>query len=424
MLDYPEHPPYHRSTMRALYIYTHGYPAEDGHSTASRLSWRHLQLLAPRLDIDLLCLVPLRESAAPPPAALQSLCRKIVPIASPPSRARGIRAVLRGLLTGDPPALALKRQPAAAAFIRRALLDKTYGLIAVHSTDGLVNIPPEELRAAATPLWILSEEIQWTAWRGYRPWQWRAIGFQQAFQSLLWPRMRQFERSRFRLAAEVACLSEREEQGARALDPAIRTALLPLPLLAEFPRPAPEPDPAPLLLFTGHFGHPPNRLAAIELARHILPLVQQQVPAARLRLAGHGAASLRQAAGPGAERVDSPPSLIPHYREAALLVGPIRSGEGVRGKFLESLACGCPVITTALGASGIRVREEEGLITAETPEALAGAAIRLLSFPALRNRLGAAASETVRRTHSQEAFALAFHAGLDRLLGNRNGGPA
>jgi glycosyltransferase involved in cell wall biosynthesis len=424
MLDYPATVPYHRPIMRALYIYTHGYPSQDGHSTASRLAWRHLHLLARRMEIDLLCLVPLREAHSAPPPALQSLCRQIIPIPSPPSRAQGVRAVLRGLLAGTPPALALKRHPAATDFIRQALQDKTLTLLAVHSTDGLVNIPPAALRASACPLWILSEEIQWTAWRGYRPWQWRAIGLQQAFQSLLWRRMKQFERARFRLAADVACLSEREQEAVRILDPAIPTTLLPLPLLSEFPHPAPEPGPAPLLLFTGHFGHPPNRLAAVELARQILPLIQKEVPSARLRLAGHGAGSLRRAVGPRPELIDSPLSLIPLYREAAILLGPIRTGEGVRGKFLESLACGCPVITTPLGASGIRVREEEGLLRAETPHSLAGAAIRLLRFPALRRRLGSAAAETVRRTHSLEAFDRAFNAGLDRLLANRKGGPA
>ncbi|MFO7536104.1 MAG: glycosyltransferase [Kiritimatiellia bacterium] len=423
MLDYPAAIPYDRPIMRALYIYTHGYPSEDGHSTASRLAWRHLYLLAHRMEIDLLCLVPLREAHSAPPPALQSLCRQIIPVPSPPSRALGIRAVLRGLLAGEPPALALKRQPAAAVFIRQALQDKTLTLLVAHSTDGLVNISPAALREAARPLWILSEEIQWTAWRGYRPWQWRAIGPQQAFQSLLWPRMRQFERTRFRLAAEVACLSEREQAAVRALDPAIPTALLPLPLLSEFPHPAPEPNHAPLLLFTGHFGHPPNRLAAVELARQILPLVQKEAPAARLRLAGHGAGSLRKIVGPQPELIESPLSLIPLYREAAILLGPLRTGEGVRGKFLEALACGCPVITTALGASGIRVGEGEGLIRAETPHILAEAAIRLLRFPALRHRLGSAAAKTVRRTHSPEAFDRPFNAALDRLLTNQKGGP-
>jgi glycosyltransferase involved in cell wall biosynthesis len=402
--------------MRSLYIYTHGYPDPDGHSTASRLSWLHLALLAARGDVDLLALVPLKEARAFPSPALRALCRDIRAIPAPPSRGAALRQVIAGAVRGRPPALALKGHPAAAALLQAALRPGRYDLLAFHSTDGLVNLPARPPAPDDRPALVLfSEEIQWTAWRGYTFRQWRSIGLQQAIQSLLWRRMRSFEQSRFRLLDRVFCLSPREEESVRLLDPAIPACLLPLPLEAERLAPPAAPTEKPVILFTGFFGHPPNRLAADELARKIFPLVRRVLPEARLRLAGRGACSLRDCSGPGIERVDSLPSLTPEYQGAAVLAGPLRTGEGVRGKFLESLACGCPVITTPLGASGIRAYESEGLLIRRTAAEFAGTLLELLPDASRRRQLGLAGREAVLRHHSIEAFEAAFAAGLDPL---------
>ena len=403
--------------MRSLYIYTHGYPDPDGHSTASRLSWLHLTLLAARGDVDLLALVPLKEARALPSPALRALCREIRALPAPPSRAAGLRQVFTGAFRGLPPALALKRHPEAATLLQAALRPGRYDLLAFHSTDGLVNLPARPPARNDRPALVLfSEEIQWTAWRGYQLRQWRAIGPQQAIQSLLWLRMRSFERSRFLLLDRVFCLSPREEESVRLLDPAIPACLLPLPLEAERLAPPAAPTEEPVILFTGFFGHPPNRLAADELARRIFPLVRRELPEARLRLAGRGAASLGGCSGPGIDQVDSLPSLTPEYQGAAVVAGPLRTGEGVRGKFLEALACGCPVITTPLGASGIRAYESEGLLLRRTAAEFAETLLELLPDAARRRQLGLAGRAAILRHHSRAAFETAFAAGLDPLM--------
>jgi glycosyltransferase involved in cell wall biosynthesis len=409
--------------MRALYIYTHGFPEQDGHSTTSRLSWFHLQTLARRAEIDLLALVPLREKDAAPSSALRALCRHIEIVPVPASRSEAIGSVSMGLLRGLPPAFALKLSGPAEAFLLKALAEKTYGLLVTQSPFGLANLPLAAYRSAGftPPILLALEEVQWTAWRGYRPWQFRTIGAQQAIQSLLWRRMKRLERFYGRLASLVLCLSPREEQAMRELDPAIRTALLPLPVNTSAMTPSNAPHDSHTILFTGHFGHPPNRMAAIELARQVFPLVRKEVPKAHLLLAGWNASSLASLTMPGIRLADSPASLTPLYQSATVTAGPIRTGEGVRGKFLEALSCGCPVVTTPLGASGIEVSEEEGLLVADTPRAMAGAIVRLMHSPAGVKQLGIAAAEAVRRRHSPDAFARSFDAGLDRLLAEREG---
>ena len=154
----------------------------------------------------------------------------------------------------------------------------------------------------------------------------------------------------------------------------------------------------------------------MELVRDVLPRVRTALPQARLHLAGRGVRTLRGLAeGPHLRLSDSVPSLVPLYRRAVVAAGPLRSGEGVRGKFLEALACGCPVVTTALGASGIEAGPAEGLFEAETPDAMAARVTDLLAAPARLGPLRAAAADAMRRRHSLDAWRRALDGILDGL---------
>jgi glycosyltransferase involved in cell wall biosynthesis len=84
------------------------------------------------------------------------------------------------------------------------------------------------------------------------------------------------------------------------------------------------------------------------------------------------------------------------------VAAPIFWGSGVRIKLLEALACGLPVVTTALAAEGIDLRPGERALFAERPADFAAAITRLLDDPALRARLGAGGRAIVERDYDAE----------------------
>jgi glycosyltransferase involved in cell wall biosynthesis len=94
--------------------------------------------------------------------------------------------------------------------------------------------------------------------------------------------------------------------------------------------------------------------------------------------------------------------LRPLYGGSSLVVAPIFWGSGIRIKLLEALACGLPVVTTALAAEGIALEAGRSALFAERPREFAAAIVLLLDDPALRLRLGAAGREIVERDHSWE----------------------
>lgn len=155
------------------------------------------------------------------------------------------------------------------------------------------------------------------------------------------------------------------------------------------------------VLFVGNYLHPPNVEGAIWLARDVWPLVRQARPPAQLVLAGRDPpAEIRAFACSDIHVPGTVDDLHPLYRQASVVVAPIFWGSGIRIKLLEALACGLPVVTTALAAEGIALEDGRSALFAEHPQAFASAIVRLLDDPALSIRLGLEGRRVVERDYS------------------------
>ena len=64
-----------------------------------------------------------------------------------------------------------------------------------------------------------------------------------------------------------------------------------------------------------------------------------------------------------------------------------RIGAGIKGKVLEEMACGVPVVSTKVGSSGIDARTDEEILIADNPRAFAKKVVKILSDDKLRERL-------------------------------------
>ena len=193
-------------------------------------------------------------------------------------------------------------------------------------------------------------------------------------------RMLAAERGIWRAVDVVLYLSDEEAATVRRLEPGVDARSVPIVAYDTFIT-REGPPPGETLLFVGNFAHTPNEDAALWFVREILPLIRSARPAARLILAGSGPTPrVRALAGAGLEVTGyvSDPALTALYDQARVVVAPLRFGAGVKGKIVEALRLGVPVVTTSIGAEGLP--DIESIIPIhDKPRPMADAITRLIA---------------------------------------------
>lgn len=157
---------------------------------------------------------------------------------------------------------------------------------------------------------------------------------------------------------------------------------------------------SPIVLFVGGLSWPPNAAAVVYLAEHVLPALRRSHPAARVRVVGRIAASLRErlVASQGVEVTGDVDDVRPHLAEASVVAVALEAGGGTRLKILEAFAAGIPVVSTPVGCEGIAGAHGRELIVAERP-AFAAEIARLLDQPAVGRALAGAARRLAEQTY-------------------------
>ncbi len=141
----------------------------------------------------------------------------------------------------------------------------------------------------------------------------------------------------------------------------------------------------PVVFFHGTLHYGPNADAVRYLAEELAPRLPR---GATLLMAGM---SPPRAYETDRVRFTGPLDDLPAHIEAAdVCVCPIFAGGGTRMKLLEYFAAAKAVVSTAVGAEGLDVRDDEHLVLAER-EGFADAVVALLGDPDRRRRLGRAA---------------------------------
>lgn len=209
----------------------------------------------------------------------------------------------------------------------------------------------------------------------------------------------------------TATVTETEARLVRSLVPTARTVVLPV---------AYEPDAAPRpafertrdLLFVGGFLHDPNVDAVLWFAREVMPLVGARIDARLWVVGQHPPDEIRALASPSVAVAGHLPDVEPLLRRARVFVSPLRYGAGIKGKNVQAMAYGLPLVTTTIGAEGMDLVDGRDALIRDGAEPFAAAVVELYRDPALWARLAAASQATARRRWTPAAL----RARLDALL--------
>ncbi len=138
------------------------------------------------------------------------------------------------------------------------------------------------------------------------------------------------------------------------------------------------------LMYLGNFNYHPNKHAAINIIREIIPLLEEKGIRFEFRIVGNGANILR-------DLIDKDNVLVIDYVEnideywnwGNILVAPIYFGSGLKIKIQEALENRMPIITTFLGSSGFEHYIDKYIFVRESPLEIANLIEYFLKHPEL-----------------------------------------
>lgn len=148
------------------------------------------------------------------------------------------------------------------------------------------------------------------------------------------------------------------------------------------------------LIFAGRLDQYANRDAILHFVRTCWPVILAQQPQARLLIVGANPPADVRALADGTSGIEVTgfvDDVRPYFERAAATVNPLRDGGGTRLKVLDALALGMPIVSTTFGVGGLDLAPEVEVLIADSPEAFASQVSRLLSDPALQERLAVSA---------------------------------
>jgi sugar transferase (PEP-CTERM/EpsH1 system associated) len=157
------------------------------------------------------------------------------------------------------------------------------------------------------------------------------------------------------------------------------------------------------VLFAGNMGYPPNVDGAVFLAKEVMPLVREQIPEARLMLAGARPDQKVQDLASDFNIVTGWVEDISEcYAKSKVFAAPMMIGTGLQNKLLEAMAMEIPCVTSKLANNALNAEPNKDILIGDSPKEYADHIIDLLNDKALADSLAKNGHELVKKNFSWE----------------------
>jgi len=158
------------------------------------------------------------------------------------------------------------------------------------------------------------------------------------------------------------------------------------------------------LLFVGST-HPPNVDALAYFLEYVFPLITAKQPDIKLYIVGQVPKNkLKYYDNSNVIFTGFVEDLRPYFEQARVYIAPLRYGAGIKGKILEALSFGLPVVTTSIGAEGIGLTHTRDVFIEDNHVGYAESVLRLYTNPHLWNETRLRGQEHAELNFTQAVF--------------------
>ncbi len=322
---------------------------------------------------------------------LRRYCHRVRTVPMRRSPARDLLALGESLLSGKPWVIVRDRREAMHRLVAQLVCETDFDLVhadQLNMAQYAERVPgAARLLDAHNALWLLYRRLWKSLGPGPKRWLLRRD----------WRLVKRYEGLACRRFDGVIAVSQEDRAALREALLSVDgvpngSAITVIPIAIDvqgikFVERAPGAD---RILHLGTMFWPPNVEGMLWFLREVMPRVWEGRPDARLEIVGARPPRVLRAWGGRDARVrvhgyvEDPQPLL---EGAAMMVVPLLAGGGMRVKILNALAQGIPVVSTSIGAEGIRVSPGEHLLIADEPPDFARAVLELLADARMGKRL-------------------------------------
>ena len=239
-------------------------------------------------------------------------------------------------------------------------------------------------RLKRVPWVVMAHNVESLIWKRYTETEDNSV--KRWYARRQWLKFEKFERWAFAHALWTVAVSEEDATLIRNnLNGTEQTEVVDNGVDVEFFRPQRDVERDPFkVVFLGSLDWRPNQDGVRLMIDQIFPKVRAAESRASLTIVGRNPPDwLRDAAtqNPGIQLFGTVADVRPFLATCGMTVVPLRVGGGSRLKILESLAMGTPVVSTQVGAEGLRLEAGRHLTVTDDETGLADAILETMQNP-------------------------------------------
>ncbi len=222
-----------------------------------------------------------------------------------------------------------------------------------------------------------------------------------------WRRLVDYEKRIIKKFKSVIVLTQRDQNLMKDFNPEVKTVVIPTGVDIDFFHPSCVRNAEKTnLIFIGHYKHYPNADAIVYFVKFIFGRILSHIPDIKLYIVGSGLTEDVKNLACGNIIVTGEVDDVREYLKMPnIFIAPVRLGGGIKGKVLEAMASGTPVIGTQEAADGINCTPFFDMLVAENEEHFAELAVQLYNNRILYNEISKNARINVEKNYDWKSIA-------------------
>jgi glycosyltransferase involved in cell wall biosynthesis len=232
--------------------------------------------------------------------------------------------------------------------------------------------------------------------------------------------LKKYEFEMYSNADKILTLTPEGKEELLAICPGLDISIVPHGVDVDYFSFSPLEESEKSIVFIGNYLHYPNVDAVLYFHSEIWPAIKSILPDIKFYIVG-------QSPPPEVETLSQEGNITitgrvadvrPYLRKSGVFICPVRLGGGFRGKILEAMAMGRPVVSTSLGAQGIPASHGENILIADKPDEFARLVVDLMENQPLMEKVSTNARRLMEERYAWEKGVKVLEGILEKMMDN------